>query len=220
MNFVLPLIVPLLLVAAIAAAGIYLLKAWNNRTDSAYAPYNVGKHEARVAMQINIIRALAVVIVGVILLGILTISGVLQPGAAEEEEPTRVVEPSPTLDNILPTMTPELIVATDTPVPEVTINVPDTPTAVSVEEAPTATIEPLPTATDAPLTAVVSSGVGVWLRSSPSTAGEQLEWLLEGTELILLEDTAEGDSFNWQQVQAPSGEVGWVAVDFVVVLDS
>lgn len=220
MDFVLPLVVPLLLVVAIAAAGIYLLRAWNNRTDSAYAPYNVGKHEARVAMQINVIRALVVVILGVVLLGVLLVTGVLQSRPAEEQDPTLLIDSTSTPSDLAPTMTPELIISTDIPTPEVTVDVPDTPTAVSIEEVPTATPEPLPTVTDAPLTAVVSSGVGVWLRSNPSTTGEQLEWLLEGTELLVLDGTADGDSFRWQEVQAPSGAVGWVAVDFVVVLDS
>ncbi len=77
--------------------------------------------------------------------------------------------------------------------------------------APTVTFAPTVTPIPPPQTAVVNSEVGVWLRSAPSTAGEQVEWLLNGTELIVLPGKQSADDLEWQQVRAPSGNEGWVA---------
>ncbi len=222
MDFVLPLIGPILLVIAILIAGVFLLRAWNNRSASSVAPYNVGRQEARVAMQKNIIRALSVVILGAILLIVLFATGLLNPAEVTDAEiipdPTSspVEEEVNTIETAVPTDMPVVEAETAVPVEEA----PNTPTPITVEETPTVENTPEPTPTNAPETAVVSSGVGVWLREEPSLEGVQLEWLLEGTELVLLEESLEGATFNWQQVQAPSGVSGWVAVDFITIPDS
>ncbi|MEM7330758.1 MAG: SH3 domain-containing protein [Chloroflexota bacterium] len=216
MDFVLPWIGPLLLVGAILIAGIYLLRAWNNRSESTLAPYNVGRQEARVLMQKNIIRALGVVVFGAIVLLVLFIMGLLTPSEVIEAEIEPIATSSPEEEII---NTPEPIEPTEAqPVEDETaVSVPDTPTPITIEETPTAENTPEPTPTNVPETAVVSSGVGVWLRSAPNLEGEQLEWLLEGTELTLLEQSSQGDTFSWQEVQAPSGISGWVATDFITV---
>jgi hypothetical protein len=54
------------------------------------------------------------------------------------------------------------------------------------------------------------------LRSLPSTEGEQLEWVLDGTTLLLLPGKQTADEFEWQQVRTPTGLEGWVAVDFII----
>ena len=84
---------------------------------------------------------------------------------------------------------------------------------------PTASATPQPTVTNTPQppTASVSSGVGVWLRDLPGTETEQLEWLLEGTILIVLPGQETVDDLLWQQVQTEDGLAGWVAADFIVV---
>jgi hypothetical protein len=75
---------------------------------------------------------------------------------------------------------------------------------------------PTATATAAPQTATVSSGVGVWLRAAATTEAEQLEWILDGTVLTLLPGRQSAEGFEWQQVRTPAGNEGWVAVDFIV----
>ena len=62
---------------------------------------------------------------------------------------------------------------------------------------------------------MVNSGVGVWLRAIPSVDGEQLEWVLDGTVLILLDQVENTAEFSWQYVQTPAGNVGWVAASFI-----
>jgi SH3-like domain-containing protein len=64
---------------------------------------------------------------------------------------------------------------------------------------------------------VVTSEVGVWLRGTPSTEGEQLEWVLGGTILTVLPGQQTADDFDWQQVRTPAGNEGWVAVDFIQI---
>ena len=215
MKLVLPFIIPLLLIFAIIASGLFLIRAWNNRSESLQAPYNVGRQEASVAMQINVVRALFVIVIGTILLAVLLLSRTLRPLAAEE--PLLEAQPSPT---IVATAVP--VIQLEEPTAQPTQAIPPSPTAVEIDDTATATVRPSPTPTvvSRQETAVVSSGVGVWLRASPSLESEQLEWLLEGTTLILLDGSAEADSFTWQQVQAPSGEAGWVATEFIVLPES
>jgi hypothetical protein len=83
--------------------------------------------------------------------------------------------------------------------------------------SPTPQATAAPTATSAPTTATVSSGVGVWLRGAPSTSGEQLEWLLDGTVVTLLAGQETADDLLWQQVRTEAGVEGWVARDFLAV---
>ena len=63
----------------------------------------------------------------------------------------------------------------------------------------------------------VSSGVGVWLRGAPSTTGEQLEWLLDGTLVTLLGQQETADDLLWEQVRTEGGVEGWVASDFLSI---
>ena len=70
MTTFLPILIPFLIVFAIIIAGLFLTRAWDNRTNSVRAPYNVGQHEARKAMRLNVMRAFSVIALGVILLGL------------------------------------------------------------------------------------------------------------------------------------------------------
>ncbi|WP_420641968.1 SH3 domain-containing protein [Candidatus Leptofilum sp.] len=178
-------------------------------TDSAY---NVGRLEARRSVQIDLIRALASIVVALIFLGAFGLT-------------PRPVEPliSPTEPVLVeatevPTELPvETIVPTDLPAPEQAIPtaeptaVPTNPPTDEPTAAPTNTPEPVSN------TAIVSSGVGVWLRATPSTTGEQLEWLLDGTVLTLLDGQETADDLLWQQVQTETGLIGWVAADFILI---
>jgi hypothetical protein len=58
------------------------------------------------------------------------------------------------------------------------------------------------------------------LRGTPSTSGEQLEWLLDGTVVTLLAGRETADELNWQQVRTEAGVEGWVASDFLTVNQS
>lgn len=213
MSALLPLILPLLLIAAISVASLFLLRAWNNRTTSVQAAYNVGQHEARREMQLNILRAFTVIVVGVILLAIFFTTRLFQPEViiAPTLVPTAAATVTATAPPPQTATTAPVIVNPATPATEAT------PTATPSETAVPTTATPASTETAAPQTATVSSGVGVWLRAEPSTEGEQIEWLLQGTELTLLEGTSQGESFRWQLVQAPSGASGWVADEFITL---
>ncbi len=81
--------------------------------------------------------------------------------------------------------------------------------------SPTAQATVAATIAPTPQTATVSSGVGVWLRGAPSTTGEQLEWLLDGTTRHPLPGQETADDLLWQQVRTEAGVEGWVARDFL-----
>ncbi|MBX7253849.1 MAG: SH3 domain-containing protein, partial [Candidatus Promineofilum sp.] len=89
--------------------------------------------------------------------------------------------------------------------------------ATVLPASPTPEATAAATATTPVQTATVSSGVGVWLRGAPSTTGEQLEWLLDGTVVTLLPGQQTADDLLWQQVRTEAGVEGWVARDFLTV---
>ena len=212
MTAVLNIVFAVIAGVAILAALYYGGRAVVRRGQPTDSAYNVGRLEARRSVQIDLIRALASIVVGLIFLGAFGLT-------------PRPVEPL-----ISPTEPALLLDATDTPAEPPTLAPTDSPTRTPaapivtesdpIEPSPLPTTQPTPEPTNTPEpqveTAVVSSGVGVWLRSTPSTGGEQLEWLLDGTVLILLDGQETADDLLWQQVQTEAGAIGWVAADFLL----
>ena len=226
MAVVLDLLVSILAGVSILFTCYFAWKAFAAYSKTSHETYSVGQQRARVSMQVNIVWSLVLLLVSLILLGV---SG-LSFGSAEADQPAVLATEVPVLVNtpeteattaVLPTI-PTTPTATPTLAPLSTIDLGTTPVPTAVSAPPTLTpiVQPTvtaTTATTAPATAVVSSGVGVWLRDSPSTAGEQLEWLLEGTVMTLLAGRQQADEFEWQQVRTAAGVEGWVAVDFIVI---
>jgi hypothetical protein len=197
---------------AILAALYYGGRAVIRRGQPSDSVYNVGRLEARRAVQIDLVRALVSIVVALIFLGAFG----LAPRPVEPLiSPT---EPAPLLD--VTNAPPETIPVTPTEPPTLLSATPTVTETDPIEPSPlpTAPSSPEPTATPEPVveTAVVSSGVGVWLRATPSTTGEQLEWLLDGTVLTLLGGQETADDLLWQQVQTETGLIGWVAADFLL----
>ncbi len=79
-------------------------------------------------------------------------------------------------------------------------------------------IEPTLTATRSlqATTAVVDSFNGLWLRSAPDPESDQIELVPNESELIVLRGREPSDEPVWQQVRAPSGNEGWVFMQFIV----
>jgi len=201
-NVVLNVILLSAAAVSILAALYFVMKAVGARSNIHRQAYNVGQAEARRDGQVNGLRAVMFFVVGLIFLGIFVVKPLV----------SRVVtspEPTPTVPAVVvPTKPP--VVAT-LPVLESTI----APTPSGPEPSPSPELTAVPTATTAPVTATVSSGVGVWLRGAPSTTGEQLEWLLDGTVVTLLAGQETADDLLWQQVRTEAGVEGWVARDFL-----
>ncbi len=210
MTAVLNTIILAFMAISIVAALYFVGRGLRARSLSTKETYGVGQVEAARSMKIDIARGIAFVFLGLIMLGVYGLSS--RPTGAIGEpvpEPTAVLEvgtdvpdtavPSPTATTLIPTPVSATIAPTETP---------------TIEPSPEPTEEP-PTA--APVTAVVTSEVGVWLRGTPSTTGEQLEWVLNGTILTVLPGQQTADDFQWQQVRAPGGNEGWVAVDFIQI---
>lgn len=196
-------IILLALVAIAVLLGLYfIVKGFSARTNIHREAYNVGQTEARRQVRINWIRGLVFLFLGLIFLGLFALRPLVLPAdstpVAEGPTPgaTATIETAATPTLPAPTAEPSPTVQAASPTPEPTAAPTDTPT---------------------PQTAVVSSGVGVWLRGAPSTAGEQLEWLLDGTLVTLLPQQQTADELLWQQVETDGGQVGWVAYDFLLI---
>jgi hypothetical protein len=154
---------------------------------------------------LNWIRAGFFFLVALIFIGIFAVRPLLSG-----REPAPI--PTPTLPVATPA--PEVLPSTTEPT-AATAPAQVSPTVLPT--SPTTAATAAPTATTAPQTATVSSGVGVWLRGAPSTTGEQLEWLLDGTVVTLLAGQQTADDLLWQQVRTATGVEGWVARDFLAV---
>lgn len=201
---------------AVLAALFFGGRAVVRRGQPADYAYNVGRQQARQAVQIDLVRALAAIVVALIFLGAFGLTPrPVEPLISPTEVPLLENNNSPTEQPTLaPTDLPSVVISTPTVETVPAEPSPQPTTGPTETESPTA----VPTNTPPPAadTAVVSSGVGVWLRATPSTSGEQLEWLLDGTVLNLLDGQETADGLLWQQVQAETGLVGWVAADFLI----
>ena len=196
----------LLSLAGLSALGAlyFLAKGLGARSSIHRQAYSVGQVEARRTSLLNWVRAGFFFLVALIFIGIFAVRPLL---SGREPAPA----PTPTLPvaTLAPQVTP---LATE---PAATLPAQTSPTVLPT--SPTAAATAAPTATTAPQTATVSSGVGVWLRGAPSTTGEQLEWLLDGTTVTLLPGQETADDLLWQQVRTAAGVEGWVAGDYLAV---
>lgn len=209
LNIVFAAIAGVAILAALYYGGRALIRR-GQPTDSAY---NVGRLEARRSVQIDLVRALASIVVALIFLGAFG----LTPRPVEPLiSPT---EPSLMLDATETPTDPATLAPTDSPTitPMAPIVTESDPVAPSPLPTTQPTVEPTNTPEPVVETAVVSSGVGVWLRAAPGTGGEQLEWLLDGTIVTLLDGQETADDLLWQQVQTETGLIGWVAADFLLI---
>lgn len=201
MTVVFNIILPILAGLSILGVFFFILRAFAARSKADHQPYNVGRLVVRQSAQVNLFRALIALLFALFFLALIALGPRL---VAAFPSPT----PTPT-----PTAIPPTAVPTEPPTETPTIEPLPTPTS----PVPTATppLEPTATPTPEPPTAVVSSGVGVYLRAAPSTASEQLQYLEQGTAVVLLEGQQTAEELVWQQVQAPDGQQGWVALDFI-----
>ncbi|MFN2188589.1 MAG: SH3 domain-containing protein, partial [Candidatus Promineifilaceae bacterium] len=89
--------------------------------------------------------------------------------------------------------------------------------AVNTPESP-ATPQLIPTATPTTPSNVawVNSVNGLWLREEPSIEGQEIELIPNETMLILLRGKEPPDLPEWQQVRVPSGNEGWVFIEYLL----
>lgn len=91
------------------------------------------------------------------------------------------------------------------------------PTATELPPTPTATLEPA-TSTPQPMvekrTASVREQYGVNARSLPSTSGDPIEIVAQGTQLPIW-DEQQNDEGDWYYVSLPNNAKAWVSAKFV-----
>lgn len=201
--------ISLLVLAGISflAAVYFVSKAVGARSSVRRQAYDVGQVEARRNTQINFVRAGFCLLLSLIFIGVYGILPTVQ-GTAE-------AEPLP-LEPGLPTPNAEVIPTAASTIPPTPPPITAPPSPTTAAATATATTQPSPTPVPQPTTATVSSGVGVWLRAAPGTNTEQLEWLLDGTVVTLLEAQQTVDNLVWQNVRTETGAEGWVARDYLV----
>lgn len=198
----------LLTLAALAILGAlyFVAKGLGARSSIHRQAYSVGQVEARRTSLLNWIRAGFLLLAALIFIGIFAVRPLLS-----RPDPAPIPTPTLPAGAVTPQTTPAATAEPESTLPA------EQPSPTTLPITPTAQATAAPTATTAAQTATVSSGVGVWLRGAPSTTGEQLEWLLDGTVVTLLPGQQTADELLWQQVRTEAGVEGWVARDFLAV---
>jgi hypothetical protein len=162
-------------------------------------------------MQISFLRAAFLVILVLILLGIYG----LTPG----DEPLETEAAATPTMAATATASEATAVATATPVTATPVRLEATASAeageptLTVTSAPTSTTPAQVTAT--PAAAVVNSPNGLWLREAPAGT-QEVALIAHETVLELLPGRETVGDLEWQQVITPSGDEGWVAVEFLI----
>ncbi|MCZ7671577.1 MAG: SH3 domain-containing protein [Chloroflexi bacterium] len=82
---------------------------------------------------------------------------------------------------------------------------------------PTQTTVPTATPSPEPQTAVVASGVGVYLREQPSVTAPDLEWLLKAHRCWCCPEKRMQMVTDGYWCRTPEGNEGWVATDFIEI---
>ncbi|MFW6042267.1 MAG: SH3 domain-containing protein [Chloroflexota bacterium] len=220
LNIAILLLGALFVIAAIVA----VLSGLQARGSLPSAAYGVGKQETRRSMQVAFFRAAVFGILALILFGVYGLSLAPEDMLSTEPEPgaTLALEATATTPAAESTATPT---ATETAAQDVIEEGDDQPPVETTDAATSApqveaatetpTVEATPTITPTPVPiAVVNSEVGLYLRPEPGSDGE-LELLADGTQLTLLGEQQTVEEVEWERVRAPSGNEGWVAVDFI-----
>lgn len=92
-----------------------------------------------------------------------------------------------------------------------------TPAPTLEEELPTPTITPR----IIPAVVTGTGASGLWLRAEPSVTGETVFRLQDGEILSVLEDEPVFDgTYTWVKVRRVDGEQGWVAREFLEIVES
>ncbi len=155
--------------------------------------------------------ALLAILVGVIILlcvGLVLIVQAIRGGGDEEATPTATLTPT---REVAPTATEASVAPTEV-----------------LTQTPTATVElPIGEATEPPVfteiapgaTVVVQGtlGAGLNLRAEPSTGARLVTNVKEGATLTVLKGPEEGDGYVWWKLQAPGGQEGWGAANWLIL---
>lgn len=206
-----------LVMICVIGALLSLLNGLQERGGLSSAPYGVGRQESRRSMQVAFLRAGVFGIVALILLGVYGLRALPEDMLSADPEPEATLSPTATVE--VEATEPVVVPSTDVPASdngesETEVELP-TATATDVAPTSTATAEATPTITPtSEPSAVVNSEVGLYLRPEPGSNVE-VELLANGTQLLLLPERETVDDVEWQHVRAPSGNEGWVAVDFI-----
>lgn len=201
-------------IALLALSGICLLGALvfflqgiQNRQTRSNTDYGVAKQEARHQSMIAFIRAGFALGLALILLAVYGVIKLPDPtdNNSQLEQPVASRTATATATEIIQQVLPSPIGGT----------VSETPTSPVLTFTPTPTVTPEPTPTPVVIVATVNSPNGLWLRERPG-GSEEVELIPDGTELVVLEGRETADDIEWQQVRTPTGNEGWVAVDFLI----
>ena len=207
----------LLLAILFLLLAFFFLFLHGNRSDQKEIDtrYGVGKQTRRRIRQQAITQGLVLGLIGLVLVGIWRF---LPQGQTTKEQPPVSSSPAPlpTTTNSQEKETPSADLPTALPptaTPITPTPPPPSPQVITPTPEPTSTPTEVPTVTPNPAGAYVSTIGGINLRSAP--AGEIVQLIEDGTDLILLEGYETKEGYKWREVLLPDGLTGWVADEFI-----
>jgi hypothetical protein len=91
-----------------------------------------------------------------------------------------------------------------------------TPAPVPTQIAPGVPTSAAPRAPSAPTVLVVGNtqGIGVYIRPTPSMAGQIKAWP-DGTRMTVIGPDQQAEGMTWKNVRDPDGNVGWVPAQYL-----
>lgn len=215
----------LFVVAGLCALGalLFLGRSLAARIGVKKRAYGVERQDARQEMLVYAFTSAGLLLLMLVFCGLGTVAWVAlgdDSSTAVVEPPLPTASPENTEDNPTPASSPTTEAGETTPVVETPAATPTPDTSEPIEPPtptplPTATLEPTP----ARATAVVNSPVvGLYLRTGPG--GDIVERLEDQSVVILLGNEQTEEEIVWVEVEAQvSGNVGWVALDYLIVED-
>jgi len=223
---ILNIAIPLLALISLVAVVFFFGRAFTLKMQASKQKYGVGQFEKTREMKLDVMRGVGAAILGLIFLAVFGVMPRPSDTVDVVETPvptmtaTIAVTPSPTVTAVVvPTIEPgtAVIFPTSTPDSAVPVNTPTSDSPAAATPIPTVAAATATAVGPVEKTAVVSSGVGVWLRDAPTINSNQLEWLLEGVILTVLDGQQTADDLDWQEVRTGDGVEGWVASDYIEI---
>lgn len=180
-------------------------------------PENRGGPQARrprVKLPPWALLALLVAIIIVLCVGLVLLVRALR---GDGDEGGTATQPAGETAEVMPTITQRPSTATPGVTPDLTPGVTPSDTVVLPIETPLVTAPPTEIRPGVEVVVEGTAGAGLNLRAEPSTSGQVVANVREGTVLTVLDGPQEANGYTWWKLRTPDGKEGWGAAQWLTL---